>query len=112
MAAYKPILQIVFLAVFALNAFAYADSGKAMAEDMAPATMQGMITTNCGDCMPGDVNCEVCVLACVTPLANTVVCGLSFLNSASSQVENGAREKYLSYISPLDPFPPRVLSSI
>jgi hypothetical protein len=112
MTTYKQILQIVFLAVFALSTLVYAGIGKAMSGEIAPATMQSMNVNDCEDCVPGNVSCEICVLACVTPLAVATNSGASPFISASSLYEIDDREKYRSYVSPLDPFPPRVLSSI
>jgi hypothetical protein len=112
MTSYRQILQIVFVAVFALSTLVYAGIGKAISGEMAPATMQGMNPDDCDDCGPGEVSCEICVFACVTPLAVAMNSSPSFLISASSLYEVDDREKYHSYISPLDPFPPRALSLV
>ena len=112
MTIYRQILQIVFLAVFALNTLVFAGIGKAMSGEIAPATMQSMNVNDCADCVPGNESCEICVFACVTPLAVAMNSSPSFLISASSLYEVDDREKYHSYISPLDPFPPRVLSLV
>jgi hypothetical protein len=111
MTTYKQILQVVFLVVFALSTLVYAGIGKAMSGETVPATMQSMDVNDCIDCDPNNVNCEICVLACVTPLAVAMNSSPSFLISASSLYETGDRENYHSHINPLDPFPPRVLSS-
>jgi hypothetical protein len=112
MTTYRQILQIVFVAVFAMSTLVYADGVMAMSGEMAPTTMQSMNLNDCDDCEPGDVSCEICVFACVTPLAVAMNSSPSFLISAFSLYEVDDREKYHSYISPLDPFPPRVLSSV
>ena len=108
----RQISQIVFLAVFALNTLVYADSGMAMSGEMTPATIQCMNLDNCDECEQGNVSCEICVLACVAPLVIAMNSSPSFFIPASSQYEIGDRDRYHSYISPLDPFPPRVLSLV
>jgi hypothetical protein len=112
MTTYRQILQIVFLAVFAMNTLGFAGIGKAMSGEIVPATMQGMNTRDCDDCMPCNVSCEICVLACVAPFAVAMNSCPSFVISAFSLYEIDDREKYRSYIGPLDPFPPRVLSLV
>jgi hypothetical protein len=112
MTTYRQISQIVFLAVFALNTLVYAGIGKAMPVEMVPTTVQGMDINDCEDCEPGNLSCETCVLACVTPFAVVMNSSPSFFISASSLYEIDHREKYHSYISPLDPFPPRKRSLV
>lgn len=104
MTTYRQISAIVFLAVFALCTLVFADSRKAMSGEIAPGTMQGMEVNDCIDCEPGNVSCEICALVCVTPLAVANNSSASFRTSASSIYEIEDREKYHSYISPLNPF--------
>lgn len=111
MTTFKQTLQIVLLAVFALNTLGYSGIGLAMSGEMTTATMQGMNTNDCDDCIPGNVNCEICVFACASPFVAAINSSSLFLNAASLLNKLEGRKKYYSYISPIDPFPPRVLNS-
>jgi hypothetical protein len=107
----RQILQILFFAVFALNTLVYAGSGMAMSGEMAPATT-GMNAGDCDDCVQDNISCEFCVLACVAQIVIAMNSNPSFFIPASSQYEIGDRDRYHSYISSLEPFPPRVLSLV
>ena len=109
MTNYRQMLQIVFLAVFTLNTLVFVGIGIAMPNEMTPAAMQSMNDSDCDGCTSDNQNCEPCVLACFAPFALVMNDGPSLPVSASLRYKIGDREKYRSYISLLDPFPPQAL---
>jgi hypothetical protein len=109
MTVYKKRLLIVFLAVFVANMFVFATSGTSMAGETTLSAMESMNVNNCDDCEPGSDNCDICVLGCVTTIANFIDNSSLFLISTSTQHKIENRHQYISHISLLDPFPPRPL---